>query len=233
MSSKKIALMTTTCLDGVDGGGSGRFERTLRWMDWHWSLRRQGHLEFDHFILVDNGSDLMPALRILIKGTGMKADIVEEPRIEGGKFQHDYPYCWRGIFRLHDLMMFEELDKVIFLDNDGYLLSNRICDHVNGLSKGWEASWCRKYGFPESAFHVLCRDSLEVLSKFIGGNTKRSFIDQYNGSTMEHALPFTIVNKDFVTDRFGESREPQRPDMDYYGQAPTNIASTFDFQEDK
>jgi hypothetical protein len=73
---------------------------------------------------------------------------------------------------------------------------------------------------------IICRDGgLPVLAKFLEGGW-----EQHIGKCMEKALPYTHVSMDFRADRFGETRVPQTPEMDYYGQCPLDIELVFNMK---
>ena len=73
---------------------------------------------------------------------------------------------------------------------------------------------------------IICRDGgLPVLEEFL-----ESGWEQHVGKCMEKTIPFTHICKDFIADRFGETREPVRLDMDYYGQCPLDIVPVFNMK---
>jgi hypothetical protein len=137
-----------------------------------------------------------------------------------------YPYCWRGLKFLQEYVKAHpELDKVIVLDTDFYILSQHMCNYLKNPDSGWNTFWCDKWSFNEAAFYVINKDSFHLLLDFpIPSYT------HYNDRCMEHILPFTKVwrREHFKGDRYGEANNPQAPYMDYYGQhMPGGVTLTF------
>jgi hypothetical protein len=188
----------------------GRLIRHQKWLSHHLALKAQ--LGFDKIVFTDNASDFAYLRQI----EHPDLEIKRFPEFIGRTGIHEYPYCWRGLSWVKDhLVANPSVDKIIFLDTDFYVLTPKLADYIKGLNTGWTSFRCKKYGFPEAAMHVLCRDSFNLLKDIpIPSYT------HYNGRNMEDILRFTKINEPhlFKGDRYGEGREQQTADMDYYGQ---------------
>lgn len=213
-------LYSPLYLDGVDGSGSSRIDRTKRWIDWYKALRSDNGFHFDDMLLLDNASN---ASQGLDEFHGCKLIRFSQFLDRGGVF--DYPYCWRAIYWIRNMILFGKYDRIMLIDTDAFIVSKRLLAYVNSIESGWVTFWCQTNGFPEAAFHVLCKDMFNFYLDF----TKGDFME-HNGKCMETLLPFTDVERRFNCGRWGELGQYQAPGMDLYCQASVNEPLQFDIR---
>jgi hypothetical protein len=110
-----------------------------------------------------------------------------------------YPGWWRSF--LHSLEIAEKLgaEKIIHIESDAYILSQRLVDFINRADAGWHVLWAQRYGLPETAIQVICRDQFPAFEQFRNGSNE--LIGQ---DIAERLLPFTSVDKRFKGDRYSE-----------------------------
>jgi hypothetical protein len=186
-------------------------------MNYYTTLR--GNLEFSDIHLIDNGSTA-DNIKLLQKNTiadfGIELNYPHIPRqgILG------YPYLWRAIENLQPL--FNSVDKIVIIDSDLFLLSQRAIDYVNNFKSGWGTLWCPLCNFPEAALQIITKDCKEY-KEFV----KTPYM-MYNGRTMETVIPWTEVNKDLVGDRYTERGIiEQTPEMDFFAQTLVGTSVVF------
>ncbi len=131
----------------------------------------------------------------------------------------DYPNVWRAYWIIkNDLLT--RYDRVLYIQTDAYVLSQRLLDYLDGCTTGWTALWSPRYNFPEACIQVITR--CPEFEEFFAGDMDAF---KYNGRVEEITLPFTHVEKGFVGDRYGEY-EPSKvyePGMEYYCQVPDSL----------
>jgi hypothetical protein len=138
-----------------------------------------------------------------------------------------YPGWWRSF--THSLILAEKyhFNKIIHIESDFYILSDRLREYIGNIRTGWVSLYSSAHNFPETAIQVICKDSFPSL---------RSVLDlacQYQFDFTQEAeliMPFTSVNKDFIGDRVGEfpvfkqwARKNDSAELDYIGQLFPNI----------
>lgn len=188
-------------------GEPWRIERNIKWLEYHLPLKEK--LGFDEVFLLDNASS-PEDLKKLESFPDVTIYRFDEHLPRTGI--HQYPYCWRGLEHVKTLL--PDLDKIIFLDSDFYITSGKFAKYIKDLDTGWTSTWCHKYGWPEAALHILCKDTFQSLIDLPIPN-----YTYYNDKNMEEILPFTkILRTEFTGDRYGEGNLPQTSEMDYYGQ---------------
>ena len=106
-----------------------------------------------------------------------------------------------------------EYNKIIHLESDAYLITQRVCDYIDSLESGWISLYCPKYNFPETSIQIICEDQFENLKKMANAP-----LEWYKTKQAEHVIPFTHVEDKFVGDRYGEVTTKQLPGIDYYNQ---------------
>ena len=177
--------------------------RYKRWLDYY----RDVPIEAVKKIMIDDGSPFSPPAH-LIKTVSNTAPLagLDDPnliiRFEnnlGRQSIKDYPGWWRSF--LHSVAVAKELgaDKIIHIESDAYVLSQRLVDFINQTRTGWHVLWTQHNNFPETAIQVICRDQFDVFENFKAQNPSLHFPDY-----AERILPFTDVNREFIGDRYSE-----------------------------
>ncbi len=215
------AIFSLCYLDGNDASGSSRLERNIKYIRYYRDIRT--HLHFDKFILIDNCSS-QENIDLLKKEVGF-SDIIfietNEHLARGGTF--DYPYVWRGVEFLRGYI--EVFDKILCIDSDVFVLSTFIANYINGLKSGWTSFWSSKYRFPTSELHVLCQDAIPLIDRFSKQDN--------SGQIAELVMPFTLVNRDFIGDRYGEDNLEQKFEWEWMGQVGVNTKVVFNKKWDE
>lgn len=201
----KTALVTTSYLEGQD-----RYDRAVKFVNYY---KDEVKVDWDMYVL-DNHSSMEVYTKFLNEVKD-KTKLVRFPEHFGRPSHLDYKYLWRAVFHLQNILM--SYDKVVYMDNDFYILKQSMIDYVNALDNGWTTFWCGTYGFPETGCHVVTKDCKEY-QDFVACGMEQ-FFEKYNGKLMEHELPVTHIERKFVGDRYGERNQPQKSEMDYYAQA--------------
>lgn len=217
----KTALFSPLYLDGSDPVGNSRFTRNQRYIQWNRTYRKE--IGFDDIWMVDNGSK--PNLLANLLGQFPDLNIMRYPNLERTHHNNGYIYCWRALWFVRALISLG-YEKIIFLDSDCYIISERLAEFVRSIESGWHAFKCQKYNFPTAEFNILTRNTFDVFLQY----TNEAF-ESKNGILMERDLPFTHVNSIFNCDRYGETRTPQSPEMDLYSQRPLDIELTFQWNK--
>jgi hypothetical protein len=132
----------------------------------------------------------------------------------------DYPGWWRSFTYAVELAERYGFEKIIHIESDFYILSDRLKAFIRGLRKGWASLFCATYNWPESAVQVICKDNFPNMRKVLEHVRSNNFIP---GKEAEYMLPFTDVQKGFVGDRLGEF------DVCRYWTGTLNINTEFDY----
>ena len=202
----RTALMTGCFLDGTYPTGYSRLGALKRWK-YFYELNDLGQNDIWIF---DNGSSP-------VKHEYWRANCYffrHDEQLKRGEGL-DYPSCWRNLWSIRGLIEFG-YKKIIMVDTDAYVISQKMSDYIKNLKSGWVAFHVPKHNFPSAECQILCEDSFPEFLKY----TKGKFTDKV-GLLMERDIPFTHVEKKFNCDRFGEYEPKVLPDdsVDGYFQA--------------
>lgn len=212
--------MTLCYLEGDDLLGNNRFARNINYLEYY--SRIQDLMGFDTIYFIDNGSSAQK-IKALEDYSSCPHVVFKYENLERqGGLSEDYPYCWRGLYQMERLIQMG-YEKIIFLDSDLFILNKSLTEYVRQTQSGWVSLWCRKYRFPESSFQILCQDSFHLFRKYTEVPWQKK-----NGILMERNIPFTVVNKDYICDRFGEDNIEQNSSMDCYAQSRLTIPLRFE-----
>jgi hypothetical protein len=222
------------CFVAEDPNGA-RFLRYRKWLDYNIPL--MPNLGAEKIFMVDNcsnisvlstlgGTILSPDEKIINNGNpNLRIYHMPSLKKEGKvKWPHlDYVYWWRALYFTNNLIA-AGYDKIIFLDSDAFILTERLARYIKNLNSGWNTFWCSRHRFPETIIQVICRDKFNLFEEFT-----RVPYEAHNGTTAEIIIPFTNVCKDFTGDRYSEygGDITQKPYMDYYTQALPHTPLTF------
>jgi hypothetical protein len=213
----KTICVSSTWLDGIDKNGDEYLHRLGKYLAFYRPLKNV--LGIDEFLFVDNGSQHTNPL--LLPAANDYRITSLQPNLKRGE-HFDYPYVWRYYFYLSNLFIYYAYDKILIIEDDTFILSQRLADYVREKKTGWTAMWCPRYEFPECNLQILCRDSFGVYEEFTRGNFMKM-----NGKCFETTAPFTHVEKGFHGNRWGEERIEPAQDADYYCQTPLDMTLRF------
>lgn len=168
------------------------------------------NLEYDQLLMIDDGSSFLPnweGVEIITENN--LPDQVPESRgviyhfdKNMGYFGHaDYPGWYRSFMFAATYAEKYNFEKIIHIESDAFLLTDRIRNYVNDLKEGWTTFWCPRHQFPENNIQIIAGNSVK---DFIAWNNKKIPYSEYKGTCAEFWTPYTFVNKDFKGDRWGE-----------------------------
>ncbi len=211
----RTALFSPCYLDGSDPLGNFRVERYIAYVKYYLAIQEE--LGFDHLWLADNASAEQSAAALFNGiGIGRSANVRLhrfDEHLARGPGPNEYPYCWRGMYFIRQLIL-DGYDKIILIDSDAYVTSERMAHYIRSLDTGWTTFWCKRYQFPTAECYVLCKDAFPGFLAYTDPPWQA-----YVGNLMETSLPFTLVNREFQCDRSGETLDVQGEDQDLYAQA--------------
>jgi len=181
-------------------------ERYQRWLDFY----LDGPIEATTKIMIDDGSPYLPSPDIIraiphdAPAAMLEGDhfMLRFPNNLGRQSISAYPGWWRSF--LHAVTLARQLgaDKIIHIESDAYILSQRLADFINEVESGWHVMYTQRYQFPETAIQVICRDQFEIFEQF-----KARQPDLNYGDLAENLLPFTEVHREFKGERYSEMRK--------------------------
>lgn len=195
----KTVLVSTCWLDNAD-----YMNKTKKWLNYYTDTI-YGSIKYDEIILLDNASKFENIRNLIDFYPDVLIQRFTKHLPRGGHL--DYPYAWRAVDFFIDL--FNEYDKIIYMENDFYVLSNKMCSWINNINSGWHSAWCNKHNFPETALQVIVKDSEDYRA---GHPWSR-----LNGTTMELELPLQ-VNKELKGDRHSEYLNTIPDNVDFSAQ---------------
>ncbi len=172
--------------------------KTIKWLDYY--ERQCVDLKFNDIVLLENASSFSRMKHIKTASPRTLIQRFTEHMPRTGHLE--YPYLWRADYFFKEL--FKEYDKIVYMDNDMYLISKKAVTLVNYFDSGWMSFYCPRHNFPETGIQVVTRDS-KAYKDFVGDLTQEEFIKKYNGQTMETTLPLTNIIKDLNGDRHSET----------------------------
>ncbi|WP_451987997.1 tetratricopeptide repeat protein [Azospirillum endophyticum] len=140
----------------------------------------------------------------------------------GRKSDTDFPGWWRSFLFSVEVAKREGCNKIVHIESDAFLLSNRIMIYIDSIQNGWISFWCRRWQMPESAIQVICEDNFDKLAKLSEHDPNSEFFLE----SAESLLPFTKAIKVFKGDRYGEYIDHIPDDADYVCQLSGSMRHT-------
>ncbi len=199
--------------------------RNKKWIDYYIPLKEK--LGYTEIFIVDNASneDNLNEFKEYIKKYESVCEItIMEKKIHLPRLSIlTYPYWYRAFAEAANYGIIFDFDKIISIDSDVFLFSDRICTYIKNTNTGWNTFWCQMHGFPESTIEIIGRDKFHEMDEFMS----EGYLKFYPTLPAETQIPWTHVEKSFIGDRYGEKNLPQDPSWDYAGQCPNEMKVTF------
>lgn len=185
----KTCLVTTCWLDNEE-----YLTKTNKWIKYYTELDIA-----DTIILLDNASSFENIKNL---ETGKGNVVVQRFTNHIKRESHlSYGYLWRAVRFFEELL--KEYDKVIYMDNDFYILSEKMLNHVVSVENVYESPYCSRHNFPETGLQVITKNNPYYYTFKTSNEAKFNNLEQFNGLTMELELP-VFANRDFIGDRYSE-----------------------------
>ena len=179
--------------------------RYKRWLDFHKKI----DFGETRFLMVDDASPYSPPTNeiAIIKPSESISDnqpsLIRFPNRLGRNSLLSYPGWWRSFLHSVDMARSIGARKIIHVESDAFIISQRMRDYINNLNAGWTTFWATSYNFPETAIQVICEDQFDAISSF-----KNRTPESLEGKFAEELLPFTHINREMIGDRYSEFRVP-------------------------
>ncbi len=182
----KTVLVTTAWL-----GNQDYIDRLNKWLRYYTVGGIQADLKYDDIVILDNASPFTEISKLQCKYQNVMIQRFTEHY--GRPAHYDYMYLWRAVDFYKEL--FKEYDKVIYMDNDMYILSKNMVSDINAIQYGWESPWCKRHNFPETGLQIITKDNTLYNASYPWSRK--------NGLCMEVELNVTL-NKNWNGDRHSE-----------------------------
>ena len=196
-------LVFCTAYVGAHAGSCDTWER--RYAIWRRAITA-ARFRYDQVLIIDDASPSPPAwpsVEVLHEGDSLQSRssrvMFRFARHLGRRGVSDFPGWVRSFFFAARYAAVNGFEKVVHLESDAFLISDRMQAFVDEIREGWVAPLCPRYRRPESAIQVIAGSAM---SKF--QEMGRRNVEELAGVVIEDALPFTHIETSFYGDRFGE-----------------------------
>lgn len=175
---------------------------------------QKGKLQYNKIFLIDDGSPVLPNWKDSIILNPM--DLPKTCPIEKIiiiHFENNLGHKPLDIRKLHEgwhrSFMFSSIiaekyqfNKIIHVESDAFIISERLHKYVNEISNDWNGFWSYKHNFSDTAIQIIAGNSINDFIKWRKSDI--NFKDNYSFIYPEYYIPFTNVSKKFYGDRWGE-----------------------------
>ena len=177
----------------------------VRYRIWFEAIKRSG-LQFDQMLIIDDGSENLPGwddIHILHENYDLHCDahaVLYHFRSRLGRHAlSDFPGWVRSFFFASRYAEANGFTRLVHVEADAFLITQRAYDCVNALQDGWTAFWCSRFNRPEGGIQIIAGSALRTYKSWA---TRP--IDSFAGLVIEKTLPFTNIERKLAGDRYGE-----------------------------
>lgn len=182
-------------------------------------------LNVDTLLIPDDGSPELPSwegVDTILEGT--LSD--QEPTARGVIYSfknnlgrqevYVYPGWHRSFMLAAEYAKKYSYEKVIHVEADAFVISDRMQNYINDYADGWTTFWCSKYQIPETSIQIIAGSGLQSLYDLI--DKPYSLFSGHPADAGQHHRPSWlsyVVNKDFYGNRWGEDNTPTPKNADF------------------
>lgn len=208
--------------------GKPYYTGNIRYRIWLEAVRRLG-IHFDQILLVDDGSDVLPEwpdVTILHEGDDLRCDapivLYHFAQRLGRPELHVYPGWIRSFFFVSRYAEVNGFSKIVHLEADAFLITQRAFDYVNGLRDGWNVFWCDHHRMPESGIQIIAGSGLQTYKLWA-----EKPIESFARMMAERTLPFSRIAPGLRGDRYGDGGRRVARNADWCAQAEPSELWTY------
>ena len=193
-----------------------------RWGQWLSAIKGSS-LIWDQILIVDDGSPILPfwdgvEIEDPSSNDGGSAVKIHHFRDRRGRDVDGQPFpgWYRSFSHAVTYGISSGFDRIIHIESDAYLLSQRAVEFFNTCDHGWVGLWSRTYQWPETTTQIINKDRFASCIDFFCKPYAAHLTQPHQ--PIEKLIPFTFVNKDLIGDRYGEFSESVPFGADYVSQ---------------
>jgi len=198
-----------------------------RWGRWLKAVVNSG-IEADKILIVDDGSPVLPSWPdvavVPAESQGVGASKVEIRHFADRRGQHvngePFPGWYRSFSHAVLYAIKEGFDRIIHIEADAFLISDRAIEFFNACDRGWVGLWCARHRWPETTMQIINKDQFASCEAFFGQPYSAHLGLPYKA--VEQLIPFTSINKTLIGDRYGEGGDTIPYGADYVSQVKWN-----------
>ena len=206
--------MTTLLATTMFLHGESEIKRFMKYLDY--ADKHYRPVGASHILIADNGSrpEFLSLLKlpIFIGGAAFPEELPLTSLFthtdDIGKEQG----IWRSFRLMATIAKHYDFDRIVNIESDAYVLTSKMRGYMFSLESGWMVPWCITCKWPENDIQVICKDQYESAMKIV----------RHQGILGELISPYTMINKDFKGDRWGEGVGSIPPDADFVCQIRDN-----------
>ena len=141
-----------------------------RWGRWLKAVLNSG-LRYDEILIVDDGSPVVPAWRgVPIFSAEADVPAVEARSVSIHRFAdrrgrhvngEPFPGWYRSFAYAVTYGIKAGFDRIIHIEADAFLITDRAVDYFNRANHGWIALWSLTHRWPESTLQIINSDQFE------------------------------------------------------------------------
>ncbi len=190
-------------------------QRYQRWLEHH----RSRALAADAIVMIDDDSPFEPPSLALLSASRIGRDalapecLIRFAQHLGRQESTDFPGWWRGMLASVSVALHYGFERIIHVESDSFILSDRLAAFLVGRTSGWTALWCPESLRAEHTIQVLCRDAFHLVDQ-LAAQGPFAFRDQ----APELNLPFTSIEQSFIGARYHALNQQVPANADYAAQ---------------
>ena len=207
------------CTSYVGPGLGARDTWAVRYSIWRQALKQSG-LRHDQVLIIDDASQSRPDwtdVDFIAEGARLTSAaptaMYRFDKRMGRRGVSDFPGWVRSFFFAARYAEANGFEKLVHLESDAFVISEKMQDYINNLTDGWTAPYCNRYRRPESAIQIIAGSGLSLYRAFASRD-----IESLAGKVIEKELPLTHVESGFRGDRFREFIDHVPHDADWSAQ---------------
>ncbi len=222
MKSPKTLVFCTAYAHSLRGWNV----RYRQWLD----AVRVSSLRHDQLLLIDDGSPALPTWTDIKIVSSLHDDVNEASAVlhhfqcRLGNDAGPWPGWNRSFLYAARYAKQHGFERIVHLESDAFLISDRLCRNLNEIEDEWVTLWCPRHSMPESGIQVMAGSGLQMFFDF----ASKPYSERI-GKTAELGFPRTRVEKGFVGDRYGEYLDHIPRNADYVMQANADRFSAPDY----
>jgi SAM-dependent methyltransferase len=203
-----------------------------RWGRWLKAVTGSGVI-VDKILMVDDGSPVLPSwsgVNIVPPDSSRQSDAFVEihhfPDRRGQRVNGEpFPGWYRSFAYGVRYGIKNNFDRIIHIEADAFLISDRAVEYFNSCVQGWVGLWCQRHSWPESTLQIINKDQFDASEAFFSLPYSAHLGPPYRSP--EQLIPFTFVNKSLVGDRYGEDGNSVPIEADYVSQVKWNMGPDY------